>query len=313
LVFGFTGTTYLDSISSQIIVASQGFGSPALLVGIILMIAGFGFKIASVPFQMWVPDVYEGAPTPVTAYLSVVSKAVGFAVILRVFYTGFGGLIEDWAALFAILSAISMTIGNLIAIAQTNIKRLLAYSTIAHAGYLMVGLAAVSAQTSHGDGSLGPGTLLFYLAGYLVTNLAAFSAVVAVTNNTEDDRIESFAGIGQRSPIVAIVLAISLVSLTGIPPAVGFMAKLFIFSAALHSGLLWLVVLGLVNSVVSAYYYLRVVRVMYFVPTSQQEPISTTLPSRIALGITGIAVLVLGLWPQPLLDVAQRAASVLTP
>ena len=315
LTFGFAGSTHLADIAVQVeaVAGDEPFGASVLLLGVVLMVAGFGFKIASVPFQMWVPDVYEGAPTPVTAYLSVASKAAGFAVILRVFYTAFGSLDVDWALLFAGLAAASMTIGNLVAISQRNIKRLLAYSTIAHAGYMMVGLAAVAARVSDGETTLGPTTLLFYLGGYAVTNLAAFFAVIAITNKTGSELIDDFAGMARRAPLLALILGLGLVSLTGIPPTVGFMAKLFIFSAAVKADLAWLVVLGLINSVVSAYYYLRVIRIMYLAPAASEEAIPTGAALRVALGLTALGVVALGLWPKVLLDVAETASLVILP
>ncbi|MBI4337466.1 MAG: NADH-quinone oxidoreductase subunit N [Chloroflexi bacterium] len=315
-VFGLTGTTYLSDIAarigSSVLRPDVPFGAFALLLGVVLMVAGFGFKIATVPFQMWVPDVYEGAPTPITAYLSVASKAAGFAVILRVFYIAFGAeaLQVDWGVLFAGLAVASMTVGNLVAVAQNNIKRMLAYSTIAHAGYMLVGLAAVSAGAPGGS-TLGPSGLLFYLAGYTLTNLAAFFAVIAITNKTGSEVIDSFAGMGRRSPWLALVLALSLVSLIGIPPTVGFMAKLYIFNAAVRSGLAWLVVVGVVNSVLSAYYYLRVLRVMYLAPPASSEAVPASVPLRTALVVTGAGVLFFGVLPIFLIRLAERAAQAI--
>lgn len=307
LIFGVTGTTHLELISSQVVHGTEGGGSPILLLGVILLIAGFGFKIATVPFQMWVPDVYEGSPTPITAFLSVASKAAGFAVIIRVFYVGLPALALDWAVLFGILSAISMTIGNLVAISQVNIKRMLAYSTIAHAGYMMIGLATAASVTSSTEMVFGPSAILFYLGGYALTNLAAFIAIIAVTNRTGDESIQGFWGIGQRAPFEAFVLAVSLVSLTGIPPTVGFMAKLFIFSSAVNAGLIWLVALGLINSVISAYYYLRIVRGMYSSSSHDQESLAAPFWTRLALGTAVVGVLVIGIWPHGLMAIADKA------
>ncbi|MBI4234403.1 MAG: NADH-quinone oxidoreductase subunit N [Chloroflexi bacterium] len=310
LTFGFTGSTRLDQIGQ--VLASGGldaglpFGSYALLLGITMMVAGFGFKIASVPFQMWVPDVYEGAPTPITAYLSVASKAAGFAALLRVFYVALGSLDVDWGLLFAGLSVASMTVGNLVAIAQSNIKRMLAYSTIAHAGYMLVGLAAVASRAPGGE-TLGPGGLLFYLGAYTLTNLAAFFAVIAISNRIGSEAIDSFAGMGRRAPWVALALAFSMVSLIGVPPTAGFMAKLFIFSAAVNSNLAWLAIVGVINSVVSAYYYLRVIRVMYLAPAPSEEGVPTSGALRAALAITGAGVVFFGILPLPLLRLAQVA------
>ncbi len=311
LVFGFTGSTYLSDIAAQAgRLAGPGmtFGNNyAFLLGVVLIVAGFGFKISSVPFQMWVPDVYEGAPTPITAYLSVASKAAGFAILLRVFYTGFDAFELDWGILFASLAAASMIVGNLVAIAQSNIKRLLGYSTIAHAGYLLVGLAAIAAWSEEltGGPTIGPSAVLFYLGAYAVTNLAAFFAIIAISNKVGSDEIADFAGIAQRAPYLAFALALALVALIGVPPTGIFIAKLYIFSAAVKSGLLWLAIVGVVNSVVSAYYYLKVVRVMYLEPAPSEEKVPSSYVFRVALGISVLGVLGVGILPGPLLRLAE--------
>ncbi|TET15367.1 MAG: NADH-quinone oxidoreductase subunit N [Dehalococcoidia bacterium] len=305
-VFGLTGTTHLDQIAANVgglVSGGQLTDSPALLLGIVLLVAGFGFKIASVPFQMWVPDVYEGAPTPITAYLSVASKAAGFAVILRVFYTAFGAetISGDWAMIFAVLAAISMTLGNVVAIAQSNIKRMLAYSSIAHAGYIMIGLAAI--------GTLGKSGVLFFLAGYALANLGAFIAIIAISNKTGSDEITDYSGMARRSPVIAFILAFCLISLIGIPPTVGFMAKFYIFNAAIQENLLWLVIIAVLNSVVSAYYYLRVVRLMYVGEPASEEAIPSSIPLRISLAITSLGVLVLGIYPWLVIRLAENAVA----
>jgi len=305
-VFGLTGTTHLDQIAANVgglIAGGQLTDSPALLLGIVLLVAGFGFKIASVPFQMWVPDVYEGAPTPITAYLSVASKAAGFAVILRVFYTAFGAetISGDWGMIFAVLAAISMTLGNVVAIAQSNIKRMLGYSSIAHAGYIMIGLAAI--------GTLGKGGVLFFLAGYALTNLGAFIAIIAISNKIGSDEITDYSGMSRRSPVIAFILAFCLISLIGIPPTVGFMAKFYIFNAAIQENLLWLVIIAVLNSVVSAYYYLRVVKLMYVGEPASEEAIPSSIPLRITLTITSLGVLVLGVYPWLVIRLAENAVA----
>lgn len=306
-VYGLTGTTHLDQIAdkvSALVSSGQLWDSPALILGMILMVAGFGFKIASVPFQMWVPDVYEGAPTPITAYLSVASKAAGFAVILRVFYTAFGIplLSDSWALVFAVLGAISMTIGNVVALAQTNIKRMLGYSSIAHAGYLMVGLAAVS--------SLGRSGILFFLATYALSNLGAFIAIIAISNKTGSDEISDYTGMARRSPVLALVLAFCLISLIGIPPTGGFIAKIYIFNAAIQQDLLWLVIIAVLNSVISAYYYLKVVKVMYVGTPASEEAVPSSIPLRAALAITSLGVLLLGIYPWLVLRLAESAVAM---
>ncbi len=315
--YGFTGSTDLGEIARGILSstdATQPFGGYAILLGVVFIIAGFGFKISTVPFHMWVPDVYEGAPTPITAFLSVASKAAGFAVILRVFYVAFPetSVSMEWSAVFAVLAIMSMTLGNFVAVAQKNMKRLLAYSTIAHAGYIMVGLAAIAARDTSSTGADGPAGVLFYLVGYAATNLAAFAAVIAISNRVGSDKITDFAGMGRRSPWLAGALAFALISLTGLPPTVGFMVKLNIFSAAASSGLSWLVLAGTLSSVVSAYYYMRVVKVMYFSDPVEERPTSSDRPLQLALGLTTAALLFFGIYPTPLIRMATTAAEVLS-
>ncbi len=320
LVYGFAGTTRLDGIAEAVAaqVAGDGglqsFGSYAMLMGVVLIVAGFGFKMALVPFQMWAPDVYEGAPTPVTAYLSVASKAAGFAVTLRVFYLAFGAASSDWSTLFAVLSAMSMTVGNLVAIPQQNIKRLLAYSTIAHAGYMLAGVAATTAAIPGEQvAGLGPSGTLFYLSTYAVTNLAAFFAVMVIASRVGSDQIDAFAGMSRRAPVISAVLALAMISLIGIPPTAGFMGKLYLFNAAVHGDLVWLAVVGVINSVVSAYYYLRVIRVMYMAPGEPGELVPSSMPVRLSLALTSLGVLGLGVLPGPLIKVSEAAASSLLP
>ena len=314
LVYAFTGSTHLDVIAGSISSGSVPFGSNVMLVGITLIVVGFGFKISMVPFQMWVPDVYEGSPTPVAAFLSVASKAVGFAVVLRVFYVAFGSVDVDWGALFAVLAALSMTVGNLVAILQNNVKRLLGYSTIAQAGYVLVGVAAVAASTPGGgvDG-LGPSGVLFYLAAYAVTNLAAFFAVMAIANRTGSDQIDDLAGMAKRAPILSGVLALSMISLIGIPPTAGFMGKLYLFNAAVSSDLVWLAVVGVLNSVVSAYYYLRVIKTVYLAPAESEERITYSSPVLVAVAVSAIGILLIGVLPGPLFEITESAVRTILP
>jgi len=266
------------------------------------LVAGFGFKIATIPFQMWVPDVYEGAPTPITAYLSVASKAAGFAVILRVFYEALGPVSVDWDMIFAILAAITMTIGNVVAIAQTNIKRMLGYSSIAQAGYMMMGLAVVT--------NLGNSALVFFLVAYALTNLGAFIAIIAISNKIDSDQISDYSGMARRAPVLALALAFCLVSLTGIPPTAGFIAKVYIFNAAASYDLAWLVIIAVVNSVISAYYYLRVVKEMYLGVPLSEEKVPSSGSLRAALSFCCLGVLFLGIYPWALLKVAESAVSM---
>lgn len=314
LVFGTTGETQMITVARSL--TSMSFGSltanPALMMGIIFMVAGFGFKIAAVPFQMWVPDVYEGAPTTITAFLSVGSKAAGFAVIMRVFLTSFHAHVQigqDWGMIFAVLAVISMIVGNIAAIPQANIKRLLGYSSIAQAGYIMVGLAAAGmfhpASSAIPAGTPAQSGVIFFLAAYTLTNLGAFTAVITITNKINSDLITDFAGMGKRAPLLALALTLCLISLIGIPPAAGFMAKFYIFGQAVQNGLLWLVIIAVINSVISAYYYLRVVKVMWFSEPASAEKIPAPIAPTAALVICCLGVLLLGIVPGLLLKLVQ--------
>ena len=320
-LYGASGTMQIVSDTQPTITQSLTsgdsalpFGGFAVMVGAVLATAGFGFKLSMVPFQMWTPDVYEGAPTPVGAFLAVASKAAAFAIVLRFFYATLGDVSPDWSMMFAALAALTMTIGNVVAIVQTNVKRLLGYSTIAHAGYMLIGVAAIAANSQEtGDGALGITSVLFYLAGYAAMTLAAFFAVIVLTQRTGDERIAALAGAGRRSPLAAAALALALLSLTGIPPTVGFMGKLFLFNAAVNADLVWLAVIAVVNSVVSAYYYIGIIRTMYLREPSDDSTDAADLPNRATLAITSAAVLILGVWPGGLLEVARTAATAILP
>jgi NADH-quinone oxidoreductase subunit N len=315
LVFGFTGKTSLVSIA-EYVQGMPGAGllsNPALLMGMVLLAAGFGFKIACFPFQMWVPDVYEGAPTPITAYLSVASKAAGFAVILRVFFVALGSpdwLSLNWGMLFAILSAVTMTVGNVVAILQSNVKRMLGYSSIAQAGYLMVGLATVGMAV--GSDAVGQSGLLFFLMSYAVTNLGAFIAVIAISNKIDSDEINDYTGMGKRAPLLAVALTLCLISLIGLPPTAGLIAKIYIFSGAVQHGLLWLVIVAVINSCVSAFYYLRVVKMMWFGAPASEEKVPSSWALRTALAICCFFVLLLGVVPGGFIGIAQTAIRILS-
>jgi NADH-quinone oxidoreductase subunit N len=310
-IFGLTGKTCLVCIA-DIVESTPGsnlLANPGLLLGIVLLIAGFGFKIAAFPFQMWVPDVYEGAPTPVTAYLSVASKAAGFAVITRVFFMAFGApvwLSMDWGMIIAVLSAITMTAGNIIALFQSNIKRLFGYSSIAQAGYLMVGLATVGMAANLGNA--GQSGILFFLMSYSFTNLGAFIAIIAITNKIDSDNIDDFAGMNKRAPVLAVALSFCLISLIGLPPTGGLIAKVYIFSGAVQNNLLWLVIVAVINSVISAFYYLRVVKVMWTGTPASEEKVPSSMPLRIALGICCLLVFLLGIIPGSFVGIAEAAS-----
>jgi len=306
IVLALAGTTNLQEIGAMLPGAWQE-NRLAVLLAMVLFTGGFGFKLAMVPFQMWAPDVYEGAPTPVTAFLSVVSKAGGVAVVLRVFHSALGSdpIAADWATVFAVLSALSMTLGNAVAIQQRNIKRMMGYSSIAHAGYLLVGIAVVP--------QVGPGGAVFYLLAYALTNLGAFAAITVLGHRLNSDLIADYSGAWERSPLAALALGLCLLSLTGIPPTAGFFAKLFIFNAGMQHGLGWLVLIGVVNSVVSAYYYVGVLRVVFLGLPSSDRGFQPSLPATVAIGIAAAGTVLLGVFPGPALDVATVAASSVVP
>lgn len=316
-LFGISGTTRLvttdgsPSIADTIASGDSGIRS-ALILSMVFLAAGFGFKMAIVPFQMWAPDVYQGAPTPVAAFLSVGSKAAAFAVVLRIFFEGFGPdtfVGDDWKMIFAVLAAISMTVGNIMALRQTNIRRMLGYSSIAQAGNFLVGVAAIAASAD-GETQLGASGVVFFLATYAFTNLGAFFAVMAISNRTDSDEIADYAGMGSRAPIPAAVLLFCLLSLTGLPPTAGFIAKLYIFNAAVQADLVWLVVIAVVNTAVSAFYYLGVARQMYLSSSEGQAAVPAPALTQGLLVLAALGVLTFGVYPIPLIEAAQRAANV---
>jgi NADH-quinone oxidoreductase subunit N len=309
LLYGLTGTTSITDIG-YLLGNAQGDERIGFIAAAVAIAAGFGFKMAIVPFQMWAPDVYEGAPTPVAAYLSVASKAAGFAVALRVFFTALGDdfASRDWANLLAVLAAVSMTVGNVMAIRQTNIKRLLGYSTIAQAGTILIGIAA--ARAAGKEFTLGASGVLFYLTAYALTNLGAFFAVVAITDRINSDHIADFGGLVRRSPWLAVALGFCLVSLTGLPPTVGFIAKIYIFNAAIEADLVWLAIVGTLNTAVSAYYYLRVAYVMFFTEPAAEAPLRPAPLIQASVALAALAVLLFGIVPGPLIGAAERAAEV---
>lgn len=300
LIFGFTGQTQLTEIAGAIggMSLTEMLDNPALILGIVLIIGGLGYKIAMVPFHMWVPDVYEGAPTPITAFLSVGSKAAGFAVVLRIFYSVFGqaSVINlDWGMIFAVLAAITMTVGNILAIQQNNIKRMLGYSSIAQAGYAMVGLAVSGASsTAMADGQ---SSLLFFLLSYSLANLGAFIAVIAITASIDSEQIADYGGIGKSMPWLGLALTLGMISLIGLPPAAGFMAKFYIFSSAIQHNLLWLIVVAIINSVISAYYYLRVVKTVWMEEPVPYVKTRASRPLIAALTLSCFGILFFGIFP----------------
>lgn len=300
LIYGFSGTTHLYDIAQSVI--AQQVPLAGVVVAIVLVLAGFAFKISAAPFHFWAPDVYEGAPTSVTGFLSTVSKAAGFAALIRILMILFhadGGVV--WQVLIAVLAVASMFTGNLVAIPQKNIKRLLAYSSIAQAGYILVGLA------SHTN--LGFSGAIYYLMAYLVTNLALFAIVGWVSQKTGSDNLAAFAGLSKRSPGLALAMLIGLLSLGGIPPFGGFFAKLLVFGSAIEAGWAWLAIIGVINSVIGLYYYLRVLKVMYVDEPADNSPLVVKQPLwLIALIICLVLVVVLGVILTPWFGISNWAA-----
>ncbi|MCL4505380.1 MAG: NADH-quinone oxidoreductase subunit N [Chloroflexi bacterium] len=301
LIYGATGTTQLSEIARKISVHEVS-DNLLLYTGAGLILVGLGFKVAAAPFHMWTPDVYEGAPTTVTAFMATATKAAGFAALIRVFMFGLAPLLSTWQPIMAVISALTMIVGNVIALSQTNLKRMLAYSSIAHAGYILMGVAAGNAMGATG--------VLFYLASYAVTTLAAFAVMTSLgTVSGEDQSIEGYAGLFRRKPFMAIVMALAMFSLTGVPPTAGFAGKYFLFQAAISSNLVWLAVIGVLTSVISAYFYLRVVVTMFMrEPAEQPQPLSVSNFGRsAAVVITGAATLAIGILPSSLLGLVTEA------
>ena len=311
LLYGLSGSTFVPEIAT-FIGENASDNRSLLILASTLIIAGFGFKMALVPFQMWVPDVYEGAPTPVAAFLSVGSKAAAFAVVLRIFFEGLNAeiLSNDWAMIFAVLAAISMTVGNIFALIQSNIKRMLGYSSVAQAGNFAIGLAAIAVVGQ--EFTLAASAVLFFVVAYAFTNLAVFIAVIAISRHLESDDINAYEGLAKSAPLLALALGIGLISLTGIPPSAGFWAKLYIFNAAAQADLAWLVIVAVLNSVLAAFYYLRIVRLMFRNVEDQIGSAPFAIPKSIGfvLGITVLGVLVFGFFPTPIISVAREAAAI---
>src|SRR6266851_4739590 len=300
LIYGATGSIKLEPIEAAL--SRPATDNALLLAGVGLMLIGFGFKVAAVPFHMWTPDAYEGAPTPVTAFMAVGVKLAAFAGFLRIFMANLGAISTEWTGVLWMLAVLTMTTGNVIALVQNNIKRMLAYSAIAHAGYVIVGMAA---GPSHGAG----GAILFYLLAYAFTNLGAFAVVVALERSGEPhDAIADYRGLAREHPGLAAAMALCLLSLTGVPPLAGFVGKFYIFAAALNGGLVWLVVIAVLNSVVSAYYYVAVIVAMYM----QEGGVTVERMSRrpgllISVAVSVAGVIALGVYPQPYMGAAVNA------
>lgn len=296
LIYGSVGTTTFSGISEALTAGTDI--RPAFLAGLILLVVGLGFKVVAVPFHMWAPDVYEGAPVPVTAYLAVASKGASFALMLRLFATAFSPALDDWQMIIAGLAAVTMSVGNLVAIAQSNIKRLMAYSGIGQAGFLLLGIAGLSETASN--------AMVLYIVGYSATTFAAFVCIILYFNLTGKEKITDFAGLAERAPLVALALTVSLFSLAGLPFFAGFTIKFYLFTAAAREGLLWLVAIAMTNSLVSLYYYLMVIKQMYMRPAEDSTPLKVPpMITALLMALVGVVIFV-GVYPSPLVDLIQE-------
>lgn len=308
LIYGLTGTLDIYAIANQL--GSTTPWNVTLFLGAAMAMAGFGYKVASVPFHFWCPDVYEGAPTPVTAFLSVAPKAAGFAMIARFFYVGlstYDGEIGtvlggDWPFLLAVISASTMTLGNLTAIWQNNLKRLLAYSSIAHAGYMMMGVVMLS--------SAGLKGIMFYTAAYLFMNLGAFLVVIVIARLLGSEDISAYKGLGWRSPFIAMAMTVFLFSLTGFPPTAGFIGKVYLFAAVIKGGLYWLAVVGVLNSAVSLFYYARIIRTMYLDRPDSDSQVAIPGFATATLAVLMAGTLILGVYWSPLAELTDRSTAL---
>jgi NADH-quinone oxidoreductase subunit N len=297
------GTLYLSELASKLSSYAE-LTRPLTLLGLALIIVGFGFKVASVPFHMWTPDVYEGAPTNVTAFMAVGVKAAAFAAFARVMFMVFPDFTVQWNMVLWVLAVATMTLGNVVAIAQTNIKRMLAYSSIAHAGYLMVALVA--------HNQLGAVSLLYYLLAYTIMNIGAFAVVILVGRKKDSYlNIYDYSGLGFQHPALAATMAIFMLALAGIPPTAGFVGKFYIFSAAVKAGYIWLAIIGVMNSLVSVYYYLRITVLMYMRPAEAElGPIPFTYGLTFAVALTAVATLAIGIFPGFFYDMAVNSVKI---
>ena len=300
LLYGATGSLYLKDIAAYIS-SKNLLRNPMLLMSLVFLTIGFGFKIASVPFHMWTPDVYEGAPTSITAFMATGVKAAGFSALVRVFFSALPAFRPDWTSIMWVIALATMTLGNIVAISQTNIKRMLAYSSIAHAGYILVAFVA--------GNDLGTSGILFYLMAYAFMNLGAFTVVILLGKKGEENTlINDYAGIGFKHPLLAAAMTIFLLSMAGIPPLGGFMAKFYVFSAAVKEKFYWLAILGVLNSAISVYYYLRVTVLMYFRESEREITGLEFSPASVfALILAVIGTLYMGIFPANVLSFAQKS------
>lgn len=310
LLYGATGTSSLAGIANKLGSGLAADDVAFMLAGAALVIIGFGYKISMAPFHMWTPDVYEGSPTPVAAFMSVGTKGAGFAALARLLLVALGSQYATWGLILAILAAVTMVIGNVSAVAQTNVKRMLAYSSIGHAGYILMGVLSAGSPAAANRGIEG---FLFYLLAYSLTNLGAFAVLIALEQRGEAAwSLDDFAGLWHRQPFLAIAMALCMFSLAGVPPTAGFWGKFYVFTAAWEAGLQWLAVVGVITSAIAAFFYLRIIVQMFM-----RDPVREISPSldrnlMIGVGLAALGVIVFGISPTPVIDLVQGSVLALS-
>ncbi len=305
LIYGMSGTL---SLSELAVWAKSAQAGPLLMASLAMVLAGLAFKVSLVPFHAWAPDVYQGAPTPITAFLSTASKAAGFAMICRVLIASFGSFSDRWIGLMIVLMVLTFILANVVALKQSNIKRLLAYSSIAQAGYLAIGVISEAGPT--GASHLGISSLMFYLIIYLFTNMAAFIVAMQVSADAGNDQIDGFKGLAQRSPVLALVMMSAMFSLSGIPPFAGFFGKFYLFMAGIEAKHYVLVLFAVMMSVVSLYYYLVVVKRMYLEDPAKPGPVPSSFGAQAAMFVCMVMMLAMGVYPAPFIDWIRAALAL---
>lgn len=301
MIYGVTGSLDITNISNAV-AAGQIVNDTVLLFGIVFVIIGLAFKLGAVPFHMWIPDVYHGAPTPVTLFISTAPKIAAFAMLMRLLIEGLGGMHADWQQLLVILAVLSMAIGNIVAIAQTNLKRMLAYSTISHVGFILLGVLSGTVY--------GYSAAMFYTIVYAIMGLGAFGMIILLSRaGFEADRIDDLKGLNDRSPWYAFIMLLLMFSMAGVPPTVGFYAKLAVLQSVVHVEMVWLAIVAVLFSIVGAFYYLRIIKVMYFDKAIDESPIVVSIDMRVTISANGLAVLALGIYPAGLMAVCMAVLS----
>jgi len=298
MIYGATGSLNISEVASAL--ASGAQDRPVLVLGLVFIVAGIAFKLGAVPFQMWVPDVYQGSPTAVTIFIGSVTELAAFAFVMRLLIQGLYVLAIDWQGMLVIMAVLSIVIGNITAIAQTNLKRMLAYSTISHMGYLLYGFMSVSAN--------GYASAMFYISSYVIMSLCSFGIILLLSRKGfEAENLDDLKGLNQRSPWFAFLMMITMFSMAGIPPTLGFYAKFTVLQAALQAGYLWLVVFAVLMAVVGAFYYLRIVKLMYFDEPLDNSPIVNHVEMNMVLSVNALGLLALGMMPQRLMEICAYA------